>query len=114
MALNSATTPVPAKSAQAANGKVVALGRLLFSAIFLLSGPLHFLAQTVRMAEDQGVPGAALAVPISGLLAIAGGLSVLLGYRTKTGAWALVLFLVPVTLSMHPFWAAGDPEAMRL
>jgi len=40
------------------------------------------------------VPLAAIAVPLSGVLAIAGGLSILLGYRAKLGAWLIVLFLV--------------------
>jgi putative oxidoreductase len=34
---------------------------------------------------------------------------VLLGYRARLGAWLLVLFLVPVTLRLHTFWAARDP-----
>jgi len=52
---------------------------------------------------------AAIAVPLSGVLAIAGGLSILLGYRAKLGAWLIVLFLVPVTFMMHKFWTVQDP-----
>ena len=48
-------------------------------------------------------------VPLSGVLAIAGGLSILLGYHTKLGGRLLVLFLVPVTLMMHKFWTVQDP-----
>jgi putative oxidoreductase len=55
------------------------------------------------------VPMAAFLVPASGVLALAGGLSILLGYRAKIGAWLVVLFLVPVTLMMHNFWAVKDP-----
>ena len=43
------------------------------------------------------------------MIALAGGLSVLLGFRAKIGAWLLVLFLVPVTVMMHNFWAVQDP-----
>lgn len=74
-----------------------------------MSGPLHFSKQEVAYAVAQGVPLAAILVPFSGLLAFSGGLSVLLGYRAKLGAWLLVLFLVPVTLMMHKFWAVHDP-----
>jgi len=42
------------------------------------------------------------------VLAIADGLSILLGYRAKLGAWLIVLFLIPVTLMMHKFWAVTD------
>ena len=38
-----------------------------------------------------------------------GGLSVLLGFQTRIGAGLLVIFLVPVTVMMHNFWASTDP-----
>ena len=66
---------------------IVFLGRLLFALIFLMSGPMHFSSQTIAYAASQGVPLASIVVPISGVLAIVGGLSILLGYRAKLGAW---------------------------
>ena len=57
---------------------------------------------------------AGVLVPASGLIALAGGLSVLFGYRARLGAWLLVVFLVPVTLSMHNFWAASDPTTFQI
>ena len=93
---------------------VVVLGRLLFAAIFIASASMHFSKDMIEMAAAHGVPLASIAVPASGLLALAGGLSILLGYHAKLGAWAIVLFLVPVTLTMHPFWAAPGKEAMAL
>ena len=44
------------------------------------------------------------------MLALAGGLSVAIGYKTRWGAWALVAFLVPVTLWMHAYWRLSDPH----
>ncbi len=88
---------------------VVLLGRLLFVLIFVMAGPNHFAAQTIAYAASQGVPLALIAVPLSGVIAIAGGLSILLGYRAKIGAWLLVLFLACVTPMMHNFWAVTDP-----
>ena len=79
-------------------GAVVVLGRLLFVLIFLMAAPNHFSKQTITFAASQGVPFASLAVPLSGVLALAGGLSIVLGYRAKLGAWLIVAFLVPVTL----------------
>jgi len=93
---------------------LVPLGRILFSLIFIVGGIGHFTnPQTVGYAAAQGVPMPSVLVPLAGLLAIAGGLSVLLGYKAKVGAWLLVLFLVPVTLTMHNFWAVTDPQ-MRM
>lgn len=88
---------------------VVPAGRALFAAIFLVAPLSHFSRQTIGYAASHGVPLAGLVVPLSGLLALAGGLSILLGYRAKIGAWLVVLFLVPVTLMMHNFWAVTDP-----
>jgi putative oxidoreductase len=93
---------------------VALAGRGLFSLIFILAALGHFSKQTIEFAASHGVPLASLAVPLSGLLSLAGGLSVLLGYRAKVGAWLLVLFLVPVTLAMHPFWAVHDPMMAQM
>jgi|DewCreStandDraft_2_1066082.scaffolds.fasta_scaffold00270_26 putative oxidoreductase len=86
------------------------VGRILYSLIFLMSGlTVHFSAQGVQFAEAHGVPAASVLVPLSGILEILGALSIILGYRAKLGAWLLVLFLVPVTFTMHAFWAVTDP-----
>jgi len=39
-------------------------------------------------------------VPLSGIITLTGGLSVLPEYRAKLGAWAIALFLVPATVKM--------------
>ncbi|HEY0723164.1 MAG TPA: DoxX family protein, partial [Pyrinomonadaceae bacterium] len=65
-------------------------------------------------AASQGVPLASVTVPLSGILALAGGLSILLGYRARLGAWLIALFLVPVTLMMHKFWAIADPMMQQI
>ena len=99
---------------QAAAGPLILLGRFLFVLIFVMSGPRHFLSQTIAYAASQGVPLASIAVPISGVLALAGGLSVLLGYRAKIGAWLIVVFLVSVTPLMHKFWGVTDPMMFEM
>jgi putative oxidoreductase len=93
----------------AAAAPVVLLGRFLFVLIFLMASPMDFSHQTIAYAASQGVPLASIAVPLSGLIGIAGGLSILVGYRAKIGAWLLVLFLAVVTPMMHNFWAVADP-----
>ena len=93
---------------------IVPLGRVLFAAIFVLAPFSHFAPATVGYAVQAGVPFPKLLVPLSGLVAFAGGLSVLLGYRARIGAWLLVLFLVPVTLYMHRFWGVPDPMMANL
>lgn len=114
--MSAASTAIPyrAGAQSVSTGAVVLAGRLFFSLIFLLSGPNHFSKQTIAFAASQGVPLASLAVPLSGAIAVVGALSILLGYRTKIGAWLIVLFLVPVTFSMHKFWGVTDPMTAQI
>jgi putative oxidoreductase len=48
-------------------------------------------------------------VPAAGVLAIVSGLSIVLGFHARIGAWGIVLFLFPVTLFMHNFWSVTEP-----
>ena len=109
MATNSIAMSKDVEAISSWQGAAVALGRFLFALIFLMAGANHFNKQTIGYAASQGVPLAAIAVPLSGVLAIVGGLSILSGYCAKLGAWLIVLFLVPVSLMMHKFWTVIDP-----
>jgi putative oxidoreductase len=88
---------------------IVLIGRILFSLIFIFSGFSHFKKESIDYAASHGVIMPEVLVPASGVLAIVGGISVLLGLKARSGAWLLVLFLVPVTFMMHNFWALTDP-----
>jgi putative oxidoreductase len=114
MATNSMAVSQGVEARSFSQSAVVVLGRFLFVLIFLMAGANHFNKQTIGYAASQGVPLASISVPLSGVLAIAGGLSILLGYRAKLGAWLLVLFLVPVTLMMHKFWLVQDPMMAQI
>ena len=92
----------------------VVTGRILYSAIFIVASFGHFSANTIFMAQSQGVPFANILVPLSGLMALAGGLSILFGYREKIGALLLMAFLLPVTLTMHNFWAVSNPMMQQM
>lgn len=113
------TTPETTRNAStmratAARSGLELLGRVLFSAIFVLGGAKNLSPHAIQAAEAQGAPLASLAVPFAGMLAFAGGLSVLFGFRARAGAWLLVLFLAPVTFVMHRFWAIADPQLAQL
>ncbi|HUC54381.1 MAG TPA: DoxX family protein [Candidatus Cybelea sp.] len=114
MATNAVAISHGTETRSFSQGAVVVLGRFFFALIFLLAGANHFNKQTIGYAASQGVPLASMAVPLSGVLAIAGGLSILLGYRAKLGAWLIAIFLVPVTLMMHKFWTVEDPMMAQL
>jgi putative oxidoreductase len=93
------------------NAWILLVGRVLFSLFFLMSGYNH-LTKTSMMAQyagSQGMPAPTLAVAVSGVMLLAGGLSFLLGYQVRWGALLLVVFLVTAAVTMHKFWGVADP-----
>jgi len=92
----------------------VLAGRQLFSVIFMIASAEHFSPRTIEAAAAHGVPLPYLLVPLSGIIALLGGLSVLLGFQTRFGAWLLVIFLVPITVMMHNFWSVSDPMTLQI
>src|SRR5260221_5851154 len=111
---NQARSGAVAHGWQALMGYVALLGRVLYSAIFVTTVFGHFSQQMIGYAANAGVPLPGVLVPLSGIIATAGGLSILLGYRARGGAWLVVLFLVPVSLTMHAFWAVHDPMMAQM
>ena len=93
---------------------VVLLGRFFYALIFLMAAPNHFTKQGIAYAASQGAPLASIGVPLMGVISLVGGLSILLGYRAKIGAWLIVVFLVLVTPIMHKIWGAADPNLAQL
>ena len=105
---------LPVSSTQSSvSAPVVFLGRLLFALIFPMSGFTHFAKQTIGFAASQGVPMASVLVPLSGIIALLGALSILLGFRAKLGAWLIVIFLIGVT-PLHKFWGITDPMMQQM
>ncbi|RBL89623.1 DoxX family protein [Chitinophaga flava] len=90
------------------------LGRILFALIFVMSGISHVGGAGVEYAASAGVPAANFLVRVAGLLSLIGGLSVLLGYKAKVGAWLVIVFLIPVTFAIHRFWGIADPMAAQM
>ncbi|MFI7504585.1 DoxX family membrane protein [Streptomyces sp. NPDC049687] len=94
---------------------LVLIGRILLVGLFLSSAAGH-LTRTKAMAgyaSSRGVPAAGPAVFASGLLLLAGGLSVLLGIWADLGALLLAVFLLPTALLMHAFWKETDPHVRQ-
>lgn len=90
---------------------LIVIARLLFSLIFLMSAIGHF-TQTKTMVEytkSKKVPAPGLAVFVTGIMLLLGGLSILLGAFVNIGAILLVIFLIPTAFIMHNFWTVKDP-----
>ncbi len=92
------------------------IGRILLSLIFVMSGFNHIFnwSEMSQYAAMKGVPMPNVAVIITGIMILLGGLSVALGYKSKIGALLLVIFLIPTTLMMHNFWAIEDAMQSKI
>ena len=91
-------------------------GRILYGGFFALAGLDHFryVAMMTPYAAAKGVPAPKLAVLGSGMVIVAAGLSILLGYRPTWGVLLLTIFLIPVSFLMHNFWTATNPQAGQI
>ena len=92
---------------------VLAIGRILFALLFISSGINHLtkLEAMTGYAKYKKVPAAKLAVLLSGVMLLLGGVYVALGIYADLGALLLAIFLIPAALLMHAFWKETDPTA---
>jgi putative oxidoreductase len=92
------------------NELALLVGRVLFGAFFLMSAFNHLTnsGMMAQYAGSQGVPAPKLAVIVTGLMLLGGGLSILLGFQPRIGALLLIAFLVPTAVIMHRFWGLAD------
>jgi putative oxidoreductase len=85
---------------------VFLIGRILFVIPFVMSVQIHLINWRggVQYARMYNVPLAELGVPLTGVMALLGGLSVLLGVWGDVGALLIAAFLLLITPFMHAFW----------
>jgi putative oxidoreductase len=79
------------------------LGRLLMSAIFLISGVGKLMAPgaTQGYIGAAGLPAPELAYWVAVVVEVAGGVLLVLGYQTRTVAAALALFTLAAAIGFH-------------
>ena len=90
------------------------LSRIFLSALFLWSGTNKILnpISTQENMSAHGMPLTLFFLVGAIALEIFGGLSVLLGIKTKWGAAMLIIFLVPATLIFHTDFSMEIEQAM--
>jgi|HubBroStandDraft_4_1064222.scaffolds.fasta_scaffold466517_2 putative oxidoreductase len=100
-------------------GLFLLLGRLAMGALFVPAGYRHLtnLSGFAQYLGGHGLPGPAMAWAIVGaFVEFFGSLAVLVGFKTRYAALALIAFTIGATLIGHPFWAApeGQLEAQTI
>jgi len=87
------------------------IARILIASVFLKSAvyKIQNFESTKQFMFDSGITLATdffLAGAI--FLLLAGSVSLITGYKSKMGAFMLILFLVPTTIAFH--WDLNDPS----
>ncbi|MEK7474499.1 MAG: DoxX family protein [Candidatus Coatesbacteria bacterium] len=90
------------------------LGRVCLVLVLLVSAvpKLRFPGGTAQYMAGLGMPGASEALAyLAGAFEFAAGLAVLVGWKTRWAAVAIVVYLLPITWYTHLslVWAAADP-----
>jgi uncharacterized membrane protein YphA (DoxX/SURF4 family) len=94
---------------------LLVIGRVLFALIFINSGIAHItkLQAMTGYAQFKKVPAPKLAVIVTGLMLIIGGLYVAFGVYADLGALLLAVFLILSAFMMHNFWTIADAQAKQ-
>ena len=88
-------------------GRAILGGYFLYHGInHLYRGINHYVRRhmLVEYARSRGVPAPGFAIAASGLLMVAGGVSILTGALPKLGAGLISTFLLGVSPRMHASW----------
>src|ERR1700722_11356694 len=88
------------------NSLLTLLGRLLLASVFIwaAAGKIMFYEMNAQYMASKGLT---LIPPLlfgAALVELIGGISLIIGYKTRLGAGLLLLFLIPTTLIFHDFW----------
>ena len=89
------------------------IGRVLIVALFLPAGidKLTGFSGTVGYFSSLGMPAPSLGVVVAIVVEIIGGLTLLVGYRTRIAAVVLAVFTLAASVAGHAYWAASADQA---
>jgi putative oxidoreductase len=96
-------------------GLFALLGRIMIATIFLMSAfgnKIPKFNDVVAYMTAEGVPQPKILLAGAIAFLILGSISVVLGYRARTGAFLLLIFLAAATYYFHDFWklTPDDPD----
>ena len=86
-------------------------GRILLSFVFLQSAfdkLLHY-DKTLALMSARAVPEPAILLPIAMAVLFIGGTMLLVGWKARWGALALIAFMIAATWYFHAFWTFPEP-----
>lgn len=90
----------------------VLLGRICLAAIFLQSGydKLFHFERAVKLMASKNMPMPEILLVPAIVILLAGGVMLLIGWKARWAALALIVFMLPATLYFHSFWTYPDAQ----
>ncbi|MEK6771830.1 MAG: DoxX family protein [Pseudomonadota bacterium] len=87
-------------------------GRILLSIIFIMSGigKITGFAGTAGWMTSKGLPMADVLLGASIVIELGAAAMIVLGFKARWGAAALLLWMIPVTLVFHSYWTYPAAE----
>jgi uncharacterized membrane protein YphA (DoxX/SURF4 family) len=90
---------------------IAVAGRVLFTLIFFLSGVTHFTdLEGYVSLMPSAIPFRSFWVVVSAVVELVGAALIVTGRYPRLGAWLIVLFLVPVTITVHGVAMVTAPD----
>ena len=87
-------------------------GRMMFTLIFFLSGITHFTSLDDYVAlMPAAIPFRTFWVMISGVVELIGATLIVTNKYPRLGGWLIVIFLLPVTITVHGVGMVSAPDA---
>lgn len=90
-------------------------GRILLALIFVLSGfgKIPGFEGTVGYIASKGLPFPQLAASAAIVVELGGGIALILGWRARWAAAAMLLFTVAAAVIFHNFWGVAADQAQN-
>lgn len=118
--LNHAAQPGPRELSNATASPLYAwaslIGRIGLAAIFLWSGygKLVHLEGNVGYMKAFGLPAAELLIWPAMVVELVAGAMLLVGWKARWAAIALVLFTLPATFIFHAYWSVPADQVLNV
>ena len=91
------------------------VGRILIALIFVMSGAgkIPGFEGTVGYIASKGLPYPALAAIAAIVVELGGGIALILGWKARWAAAAMLLFTVSAAVIFHNFWGVPADQAQN-